>query len=273
MSWFLTGTIIAGMGCIAVLYYGFGTGLVMGAVAVLLTFFLAIVACRVTGESDITPVGAMGKMTQLAFGAIAPTNIVTNLMTASVTAGAAGSSADLLTDLKSGYLLGANPRKQFIAQFLGIFTGVLVVVPAFYLIIPNASVLGTTKWPAPSAQVWAAVARLLAHGIHSLHPTMQMGMLVGGLIGIALPLLEKILSRLAPKLCPFVPSATGVGLAFVIPFFNSLSMFLGAFIVLIMEKTTPKLAEKYVIPVSSGVIAGESIIGVVIALLQAKGIL
>jgi GTPase SAR1 family protein len=49
----------------------------------------------------------------------------TNLMTAGVTAGAAGSAADLLTDLKSGYLLGANPRKQFIAQAWGIVAGTL----------------------------------------------------------------------------------------------------------------------------------------------------
>ena len=54
-----------------------------------------------------------------------------NLMSANITAGAATSSADLLTDLKSGYLLGANPRKQFLAQFAGIFTGTVVTVLCF----------------------------------------------------------------------------------------------------------------------------------------------
>jgi hypothetical protein len=43
------------------------------------------------------------------------------------------------------YLLGANPRKQFIAQFLGIFAGTLVVVPAFYLLVPDAASLGTDQ--------------------------------------------------------------------------------------------------------------------------------
>ena len=52
-------------------------------------------------------------------------------MTACVTAGAAASSADLLTDLKSGYLLGANPRQQLSLRFFGIFAGALVIVPAF----------------------------------------------------------------------------------------------------------------------------------------------
>ena len=190
-------------------------------------------------------------------------------MTASMTAGAAAASADLLTDLKSGYLLGANPRKQFLAQFFGVFAGVLVVVPAFYVIVPNASVLGTAQWPAPSAQVWAAVAKLLSNGLHSLHPTAQIGLAVGVLVGMILPLLE----RAFPKKAHWVPSATGIGLAMVIPFFNSLSMFVGAGVALFLQKKHPKLAEKYIIPVSSGVIAGESLVGVVVALLSATGII
>jgi hypothetical protein len=42
------------------------------AIAVALSFLLALVACRVTGETDTTPVGAMGKVTQLVFGALSP---------------------------------------------------------------------------------------------------------------------------------------------------------------------------------------------------------
>jgi OPT family oligopeptide transporter len=266
-SWFLIGTIFSGLGCIVILNQFFGTTIWMGITAVAMTFFLSLVACRATGETDTTPIGAMGKITQLTFGVLAPTNLVTNLMTASVTAGAAGSSADLLTDLKSGYLLGANPRKQFIAQFFGIFAGTLVVVPAFYLLVPDASALGTDRWPAPAAQIWAAVAKLLGAGLHSLHPAALSGLVVGLIVGVALPALEIMF----PKAKKFIPSATALGLAFVIPFFNSLSMFLGALIALIMEKKTPVLAEKYIISVSSGIIAGESLMGVMIAIAQAKG--
>jgi len=263
--WFLAGTGVSGLGCILVLHFAFQTSWWMGLVAVLATFFLALVACRATGESDITPVGAMGKITQLAFGFLAPSNMVTNLMTASVTAGAAGSSADLLVDLKSGYLLGANPRQQFLAQFTGIFAGTLVVVPAFYLLVPNAAILGSDTWPAPSAQVWAKVAELLANGLSALHPTAQAGMAIGCLVGIALPLLEKAL----PRHRHLIPSATGVGLAFVIPFYNSLSMFLGAVIATLLQKKRAALAERYVVPIASGVIAGESLVGVGIALAMA----
>jgi len=266
-SWFLVGTAFSGLGCIMVLHYAFQTSWWMGVIAVILTFFLAMVAARATGESDITPIGAMGKITQLTFGILAPSNMVTNLMTASVTAGAAGSTADLLVDLKSGYLLGANPRQQFLAQFFGIFAGTLVVVPAFYILVPDAAALGSDQWPAPSAQVWAAVAKLLSNGVHSLHPAARMGMLVGGLVGIIIPMLELAF----PKRRKYIPSAMGLGLAMVIPFWNSLSMFIGGLIALILEKKNPAVAEKYIIPVSSGIIAGESLMGVAIALSDARG--
>ncbi|MBF0502348.1 MAG: OPT/YSL family transporter [Candidatus Riflebacteria bacterium] len=267
-SWFAGGMLFSGIGCIGVLYFAFKTSFIMGIVAVASSFLLSVVACRATGESDITPVGAMGKITQLVFGVLAPSNIVTNLMTASITAGAAGSSADLLTDLKSGYLLGANPRKQFLAQFAGIFAGVIVVVPAFYLLVPTADVLGGDKWPAPSAQVWAAVAKLLANGLNALHITARMGILVGCLVGIALTLVEAFLPT---KIKRFIPSAMGIGLSMVLPFFNSLSMFIGALISMTLEKIDQPFAEKYIVPVSSGIIAGESLLGVAIALLDASG--
>src|SRR5690606_28587910 len=101
-------------------HYTFGMPYWQSVLAVLMTFGLALVACRVTGETDTTPIGAMGKIMQLTFGVLHPASkagsavaaMNVNLMAANITAGAAGSSADLLTDLKSGYLLGANPRKQ-----------------------------------------------------------------------------------------------------------------------------------------------------------------
>ncbi len=264
-SWFLWGVTISGLGAIIILVSFFQTAWWMGVVAVLMTFFLSIVACRAAGESDITPVGAMGKITQLMFGALSPSNMTTNLMTAGLTSGAASSSSDLLFDLKSGYLLGANPRKQFLAQFLGCFFGTLVVVPAFYLLIPDASYLGSDQFPAPAAQVWKAVAELLSQGLGALHPTARMGMLTGGLIGIILPLLPRFLPEKTHK---FIPSAMGLGLAFVIQFFNSLSMFIGAVIALVLTKKKPAMADMYIIPVASGIIAGESLMGVTVALLQ-----
>ncbi|MBO9540880.1 OPT/YSL family transporter [bacterium] len=264
-SWFWAGTTIAALGVMTIMHFAFHVKPWMSLIAVIMTFFLSLVACRATGETDTTPIGAMGKITQLTYGVLAPANVVTNLMTACVTAGAAGSAADLLTDLKSGYLLGANPRKQFLAQFAGIFVGTAVVVPVWYLLVPNADVLGSEKFPAPAAQVWASVAQLLSNGIGSLHPTIQVSMLVGGLIGIILPLIELALPKKAKA---FVPSPTALGLSMVIPATNAISMFLGALLALIWEKRNSKQAEAFLIPIAAGLIAGESLLGVGIVLLS-----
>jgi putative OPT family oligopeptide transporter len=261
--WFLLGMVSAAIGVVSIQVVDFSIHWWMGVISVIMTFFLAVVACRATGETDITPIGAMGKITQLFYGMVDPANVTTNLMTAGVTAGAASSSADLLTDLKSGYLLGANPRKQFLAQFLGIFVGALVIVPAFYVIVPSANILGSDRFPAPAAQVWKGVAELLVHGLSGLHSTERWALIIGAIAGIIIVLLERWLPE---KVRPFIPSPMGLGLAFVIPFWNTLSMFSGAVIAWIISKGAGAFAERYTIPVASGVIAGESLMGVFTAL-------
>ncbi|RJO66883.1 MAG: OPT family oligopeptide transporter [Myxococcales bacterium] len=263
-SWFIWGAIVGGVGVVAIIAWFFGTPAWMGVLAVVMSFFLALVACRVAGETDTTPVGAMGKITQLFYGAIAPRQMNTNLMTACITAGVADSASDLLYDLKSGYLLGANPRKQFLAQMAGIFPGTLISVYSFQYVVHSAEVLGSDKFPAPAAQTWAGVAKLLGQGLEFLDPTMRWAILIGAVVGVALPVME----RLFPKARAFIPSAMGLGLSFTIPFWNSLSFFIGGLIGWIIEKKRPKIAEDYTIPVASGVVAGESLTGVGVTIYQ-----
>ncbi len=261
-SWFVVGTVVSGLACILLGHYLFGVTWWMALLAVMLTFLLSIVAARATGETDVTPIGAMGKITQLFYGLIAPTNMTTNLMTASITAGAASHSADLLTDLKSGYLLGGNPRKQTIAQLFGVLAGTLLCVPV-YAIIAQPEKLGSAELPAPAAKVWAGVAEMMAKGLKGLPPGAREAMLVGGLLGIVLTLAEEF----APK--PYrkwIPSATGLGIAGVIPAFNSISMFLGALGAWLLARASAKTDAKYTIAASSGLIAGESLMGVAIIL-------
>ena len=136
MSWFVFGAGVAGLGCVILGHAFFGIVWWMGVLAVVVTFLLSIVAARATGETDTTPIGAMGKITQLTYAMITPRQVEaqflsTNLMTAAITAGAACHSSDLLQSLKTGYLVGANPRKQLIAQLFGIVVGVLVAVSVF----------------------------------------------------------------------------------------------------------------------------------------------
>jgi uncharacterized oligopeptide transporter (OPT) family protein len=145
-----------------------------------------------------------------------------------------------------------------------------MVVPAFNLLVPEAAALGGERFPAPGAQVWAGVSKVLVEGITGLHPSARWAALIGGLIGIALVLLEKLAPK---KLRPFIPSASGVGIAMVIPFYNSLSMFLGSAVTATYKLMRPQTAERGVLPIASGFIAGESLMGILVAILVAFGIL
>jgi uncharacterized oligopeptide transporter (OPT) family protein len=267
--WFVWGSGISGLVCVVLGYWFFGIKPWMGVLAVFLTFFLALIASRATGETDITPTGAMGKITQLVYGLLAPGNMKVNLMTASLTGGAAIHSADLLTDLKSGYLLGANPRKQLIAQLWGVVAGTIFVVPAYLLLIKPEEI-GSDKWPAPAAQIWAGVARVLAQGLDALPHGAQAGLLIGGAAGVVLALVEDFVPK---RLKKYTLSSTAVGIAFVIPAWNSISMFLGAFLAWVFYRLDQPRADRYSLALASGFIAGESLIAVLVAALVAFNVL
>jgi uncharacterized oligopeptide transporter (OPT) family protein len=187
-----------------------------------------------------------------------------NLMAANITASAAGSSAALLTDLKSGYLLGAHPRKQFLAQFSGIFLGTVVTVLVFTVLVPNADVLGGPQFPAPAAQTWRAVAQALGQGMSALHPIKIWSLAIGGAVGLILP----ILALLFPKKAKYIPSAAGLGFAWVMQFYYSILFFAGAVIGLWLERRHKKVADDYLFSVASGLIAGESLMGAALAVAE-----
>jgi uncharacterized oligopeptide transporter (OPT) family protein len=262
MSWFALGQIVSLVALAWLAHTSFGMPVWQSVIAVALSFLLALVACRVTGETDTTPVGAMGKVTQLTFGALNPGNVNINLMSANITAGAATSAADLLTDLKSGYLLGANPRQQFLAQFAGIFVGTIVTVLTFSVLVPDAQVLGTDQFPAPAAQTWSAVAIALGQGLSLLEPVKLWLILAGGVVGVLLTVAPALL----PKYAAYLPSASAFGLAWVFHWYYGLLFFLGALVALLLEKGQPKLAEEFTMPVASGVVAGGSLMGVMLVL-------
>jgi uncharacterized oligopeptide transporter (OPT) family protein len=268
-AWFVVGTAVAGTLVVILGWLAFGIPLHYGALAVFMTFFLALVACRATGETDITPIGAMGKIMQLTYGALIPQNYAVNLMTASITSAASAEAADLLNDLKSGYLLGAHPRRQFIAQFLGIFSGTGASVLCYFLLVPDATALTgrpgvPPQFAAPAAQQWRAVAELFRLGIGNLHPLAREGIAVGLCLGTALAVVE----WLFPKGRQWLPSATGLGLGLLLPFSTSISFVLGATLAWLFARVDSRQAQRFVIPISSGVIAGESIVGVVVAALN-----
>jgi OPT family oligopeptide transporter len=235
-----------------------------GLVAVPLAVVMGFVAARVTGETDVTPTKALGPVTQMVYGLMTPGNLSGNIMSANVTGGIGLHAADLLTTLKTGWQLGANPRVQFYAQLFGVLAGAAVVVPAFNILIPDPSVLGTDAWPAPSCMVWAGVSKAFAGGIGSLLPMARMAIVAGLLLGVALAVCERFAPR---RMKTYIPSPAGLGIAMVVPGANAISMFTGALIALLVGRFSPKTGARFVTPVASGLIAGESLMGVLIAVL------
>jgi OPT family oligopeptide transporter len=270
-TWFIIGLIPITIGVVIVNWLAFHLHPLLGLLAVVMSFFLSMVACRATGETDTTPIGAMGKVMQLLFAVLpgAKGNSTINLMSAAVASNSASSSADLLVDLKSGYLLGANPRQQFIAQFSGIFFGTLAIVPAWYLLVPDKAAL--EAFDPPATNMWKAVAVALTAGLHTLPQSAIWAIVIGALVGIALPCIERVLPASARK---WMPSAMGLGLAWVIPFANSFSFTIGALIAWTWSRINKSSSEKFTIPIASGLVAGESLLIALMAMLAtANGIM
>ena len=267
-SWMIAGVVPLTIAMVVLLTIAFGVAWWAGLIAVSMCFILALVGARAAGETDLSPMGAMGKIMQLLFAVISPPaavgaqlSVSQNVMSAGAGINSASSAVELLSDLKTGYLLGANPRRQFLAQFAGVFVGTLVCVPAWYLLVPNYAALD--KYPVPAAQIWVAVARALTGGLSSLPPSVLYAILIGAGIGLVLSLLDKVL----PKARAWLPSAAALGMGWVVPFSVSLSFAIGAAILTIWRRTLPRSEGTYSIPVASGMIAGESIIKALLAML------
>lgn len=242
----------------------------LAAVAVPLVFMFSIMAVKSTGITAITPGGALGKMTQVTYAVLAPGNMGTNLISAGITSEVCLSASNLLMDIKPAYMLGGKPRHQAIGHAIGIFCGGLVAVPVFYMMFDgDISKFSTEQFPMPGATVWKAVAEVLSKGLGALHPTAQVAVLIGGVMGIIFEILGK---RTKGK---FPLSPVAFGISFVLPFHISLEFFLGSLIFWLMaRKPEDKRSARFTTilenkeTIGAGIIAGGSIVG--IALLIAE---
>ncbi|MGC8744450.1 MAG: OPT family oligopeptide transporter [Verrucomicrobiia bacterium] len=271
LSVFVIGIPLVGGIVVALAHKFFGVSILLGIIALPLIFILTLIAVNSTALTSITPIGAMGKLTQLFFGILAPGNITTNLATAGITAEVAGNAANLLMDIKPGYMLGGKPRQQAIGHVLGIIAGAVISVPIYYLVFLHKGTenLITEQYPMPAATIWKAVAEVLTQGISKLPVSAQWAVLIGGLLGIAL---EALRVRTKGR---FWLSGVGIGLATVIPFNTCLAMFLGSLFFWLAQKKwedTKSWAEtvfvKNMEPICAGIIAGGALMGIAVIIIE-----
>ena len=268
-SWGTWGFLVSSVVIIGLGQMSLGIPWWLGALGIVLSTLLAVIAVRATGETDITPAGALGKITQLGFGVVAPQSIATNLMGTSIVATSGATASDVAINLKCGHLLGADPRQQWRAQVFGVLAGACVVVGAFSVMVPDVSVLGTEALPAPAAQAWRAVAEIVPDGLGVLDGVARAALVGGVIAGMLLTLGEALL----PRRPEWWPSSFGLGIGMVIGFSESAAFLVGALVAAFFRRRLGERgeADDRIVAVASGGIAGDSLVGVLLALLIALG--
>ena len=270
MRVFVVGIPLAGAAVVYLSWKSFGVSPWLGALAVPLVFVFTIIAANSTALTSITPLSALGKLTQLTYAALSP-SMTTNIVTAGITAEAASNASNLLMDIKPGYMLGGKPRHQAIGHVLGIMVGAVASVWVFYVAFlrNNPAGLVSDKYPMPAATVWKAVAEILTRGLSELPTTAILAAAVGAVIGLALESAKLVTKGRFPV------SAVAMGLAFIIPFTTCLAMFLGSFFFWaagkVLKRKDSLLYGTFVEnlePVCAGVIAGGALMGVGLAVYE-----
>jgi uncharacterized oligopeptide transporter (OPT) family protein len=271
MQVFWIGIPLVGAAIVIMGHFYFGIHYLLGLLAIPLVLIFTLIAVSSTGLTSITPGGALAKLTQLTFAITSPGNIKTNIMTAGITSEVSLNASNLLMDIKPGYMLGAKPRQQAIGHVLGIIAGALVAVPVFYALFDgNIALLGSERFPMPSATIWKAVSEVLLKGLSFLHPSARIAVVIGASMGIAIEIAN---NRLRGK---FPVSAMGLGLAFILQFSDCLAMAIGAGLFWVLRRRHANREESGVRKIfcdnqetlCAGVIAGGSLIGIALILVE-----
>ena len=185
-------------------------------------------------------------------------------------------SNDNLQDLKTGQLVGASPWKQQVALIVGVIAGSLVIPPTLDLLNqaygfpgdPNRAAIAADPLPAPQATLISTLAR----GV--LNAELDWRMIgIGALVGLACIVIDETLGRL--KLIRLSPLAIGIGI--YLPMDATQPVVVGALIGWLYERAmqgraNAEMAIRFGVLLASGLIVGESLLGVLNAgLIVASG--
>ena len=242
----------------------FGLHALGALVAVLAALVLAVVSSRAAGETDLAPVGQVGTLTQLLFSGYGP---IVSILAGSVSMGTASQAAQTLWAFKAGERLRGSPRAQLWAQLLGALIGGLVVVPV-YLVIVKAYGIGTESLPAPSAISWRATAEAVRGGFSALPPHAT----VAGAVGLGVGVLLSLFGRRGWGQ-RYLPSPAAMGIAMLMPASLSVAALTGAVAAAVVMRLRPSVDQESLTSLAAGGITGESVMGVIIAIAIASGLL
>lgn len=244
------------------------------AVVVVLAFVTTIMSAQSVGQTGIDPMEIFGLIVLLVIAALGESDQVRLFFVAGVVAVACGLAGDVMSDFKTGKIIGTDPRAMWIGQAIGALIGCAVSVAVMCALLNayGADAFGPGKLFV-SAQ--ASVVATMVSGIPSV-PAFVLGLVAG----VAL-------------YCLGIPSMM-LGLGVYLPFYMTLSASLGAAVKIAYDRVASirntrasgnvaanantdageTSHEETGIIVASGVLGGESIVGVIIALASvASGLL
>jgi len=236
-----------------------------------LIFVLTVICTNSMALTSWTPTGSLSKITQFTMGAIDRANPASNLIPAGMTAEIASNAANLLSDIKPGYMLGAKPRQQAIGHVIGIFAGSLTAVPLFFLLflppdangVRSVTTIVSDQFAFPAAMQWKGVADFIARGLSSLPPSALVSM---ALAAFAAVVFEVLRMRTAGR---FPISAVAVGLGVVLPPESCFAMWVGAMVFWWMGRKKPAPGTRdHALwvdgcePICAGLISGAALVGI-----------
>jgi uncharacterized oligopeptide transporter (OPT) family protein len=169
-----------------------------------------------------------------------------------------------MQDFKAGQLLKSNPRSLTIAQLIAAPVG-SIATAIVYPVLRDKFGIGDAGLSTPISVKWAGFAELLTKGLNALPPGCLIGLAIGIGVGI-------ILTLLAEKWGEKIPAPSAIGIGMLINAAVLMTFILGGVGQLIWARVSPRTEKEYRIPLASGLIAGEAIIAVVLAILAAIGV-
>jgi OPT family oligopeptide transporter len=249
----------------------FGVPMTLALVSLPLIFVLTVICTNSMALTSWTPTGALSKITQFSMGAIDRSNPASNLLPAGMTAEIASNAANLLSDIKPGYMLGGKPRQQALGHVIGILAGVIACVPLYFLLflpkdangVRSTATLVSDQFAMPAAMQWKGVAEIIAKGLQGLPTSALVAMAVAVAAAVAIEV-----ARIATK-GRFALSSVSIGLGVVLPPESTFAMFVGALIFWVMglrHKAPGTRAHTIWVegcePICAGLISGAALMGI-----------
>ncbi len=260
IRWVLWGAIACTIALALVQKISLGFPIWLTFVSVFLSLILMLVGIRVLGETNWAPISAMANVMQAVFAALAPGHIPINMIGSGMSGAVAANGEHLMQDYRAGKIVGSTNRNLTILQLIGVPVGALAVAIAYPLVRAKYGVGGEGGLSSPISVKWAGFAELLSKGFGALPSSAMVALVLALVAGVILTLLEA-----RPKLAPFVPSPTAIGLGMLIPGFAVVPIAIGGLAQAVWHKVSARTEEVYNIPLASGFITGEALVLLVLA--------